>query len=550
MKLFLKSHIFFITISVIISIILISNYNYDGVGDWNDFAELAAIGRYFIYSFQQFPLWDPYGCGGVDLLSHPEINYFSPFFIFVVFFGVPLGMKLNIIAHIVIGYIGFFKLCLKLDFAKRAASLSSITFILSGFFISHIGEGHYTFLSMFYLPWIFYAFSLKQKYAFTVNFVLLYCLFSSGSPNFIIFSLIIYIVLLIQKLLNKEVSFIYNILHSTFLALCSSLFIFIPQLKTISALDRSQPYDHFSLFELIKSFINTPNRINDVSPGIWGNHEYINYLSPLTILVSIIGLLYILRKKINLVFVVVFLIGAILSLGSLNGYGLFQLIKMIPLIGQIRVPSRFIILSLCAIPIFFGYGMQLITQRFKRFENIIYILSFLIITISSTSLFRYLDNSWIKTKDISSLNSTKRENKNSFSQSITSTYLYVEEKLAPNRGILNCQRPQVIKQRRHYKQPFINKVDAEIKNWTPNHFTIVSKTSKPIFINMHCNNLWSSSHGSLTCFENHFLLKRTKPGQSIKIEYDSTLFNCLFILAIISFLRFLILRKRKSHDKN
>ena len=60
--------------------------------------------------FKQFPLWNPYYCGGNAMLANPQSSFLNPLFIFVLTFGEIIGLKLLIFIYLIIGLFGMFLL--------------------------------------------------------------------------------------------------------------------------------------------------------------------------------------------------------------------------------------------------------------------------------------------------------------------------------------------------------------------------------------------------------------------------------------------------------
>src|SRR3989338_6407194 len=81
----------------------LTNLDKLGYYDWEFHSLFAAAPRESILKYNQFPLWNPYYCGGFPLLAHPESAFLSPFYLLIVLFGAVWGVKLNIFIHTMIG---------------------------------------------------------------------------------------------------------------------------------------------------------------------------------------------------------------------------------------------------------------------------------------------------------------------------------------------------------------------------------------------------------------------------------------------------------------
>jgi len=59
-----------------------------GVRDWDLHIFYHAVPVSTILDYHQFPLWNPYHCGGSPLLAHPQSSFLSPTVLFSLIFGV------------------------------------------------------------------------------------------------------------------------------------------------------------------------------------------------------------------------------------------------------------------------------------------------------------------------------------------------------------------------------------------------------------------------------------------------------------------------------
>ena len=52
-----------------------------GLGDWQMVHHNWEVGWVALTRFGEWPLWDPYHCGGVTMLGNPESQHFTPWFL-------------------------------------------------------------------------------------------------------------------------------------------------------------------------------------------------------------------------------------------------------------------------------------------------------------------------------------------------------------------------------------------------------------------------------------------------------------------------------------
>ena len=133
-----------------------------GQGDWQMIHHNWEVGWVALTRFGEWPLWDPYHCGGVTMLGNPESQHFTPWFL-VSLLGrtsaaTTIATKLMLAAHTVIGFVGMLAYTRgALRLSLPAAWLAAVAWTFSGFFAWHGAGGHGTFLGFDYLPLLLFA---------------------------------------------------------------------------------------------------------------------------------------------------------------------------------------------------------------------------------------------------------------------------------------------------------------------------------------------------------------------------------------------------------
>src|SRR5271155_193999 len=94
------------------------------LNDWDLNMEMLWVPFHTIVHFVQFPLWDPYKCGGIPLLANPQSIYLTPLFALDLLLGPEIGVHLEVVAHIAIAFAGAYFLARVLRLRPLAASAS------------------------------------------------------------------------------------------------------------------------------------------------------------------------------------------------------------------------------------------------------------------------------------------------------------------------------------------------------------------------------------------------------------------------------------------
>ena len=132
----------------------------NGVGhyDWDQHTFYYASVLRSVVEYGQWPFWNPWSCGGNVLWQNPQVPLLSPAYPLALVFSLPLAMKVNVVVHYWIGFVGMHLLVRQVAgvrFLPLATYLSCV-FVASGALALHIAEGHAVFLPAFFLPLLLY----------------------------------------------------------------------------------------------------------------------------------------------------------------------------------------------------------------------------------------------------------------------------------------------------------------------------------------------------------------------------------------------------------
>ena len=141
-------------LSVLICAPLFARPNGVGRADWDQHLFYYASVLKSVIEYGQWPFWNPWYCGGNVLWQNPQVALLSPAYPLALVLSLPLAMKVNIVVHYWIGFIGMHMLLTRVAgvrFLPLVMYLACV-FVASGSLALHVAEGHSTFLTAFYLP--------------------------------------------------------------------------------------------------------------------------------------------------------------------------------------------------------------------------------------------------------------------------------------------------------------------------------------------------------------------------------------------------------------
>jgi len=135
-----------------------------GIFDWDYRHSLSYIYQTSIREYHQFPLWNPYICGGSAALGDPEFAFFTPSFLLQFIFGVENGTGLAITLGFMVTGIGMLFLAKTLRLEPFSALLSASIVVFSTALSLKVTEGHTTIVFAFmWVPWILFAWITAYK---------------------------------------------------------------------------------------------------------------------------------------------------------------------------------------------------------------------------------------------------------------------------------------------------------------------------------------------------------------------------------------------------
>ena len=131
-----------------------------GANDWDQHLFYYGSVLKNVIEYGQMPYWNPWYCGGNVMWQNPQIALLSPVYPLAVLMPLQLAMKLNIVLHYWIGFIGMHVLVTRIGGVTYAPAVIYLATLVtaSGAPAIHLRAGHSVFLPGFYLPLQLYFF--------------------------------------------------------------------------------------------------------------------------------------------------------------------------------------------------------------------------------------------------------------------------------------------------------------------------------------------------------------------------------------------------------
>lgn len=473
-----------------------SNYN------WRYFETWIEAGRRSIVWYGQFPLWNPWTCGGQVYLANPQSLVTAPTFLLPLIFGTAIGLKLQMVAYLFCAYDGMYRLSRRIGLQLPGAMLASVLFGAGGWMALHISVGHCTFEGAALFPYLllFYLRALDEwEWVIPLGAVAAWIVALGGTstpPMAIVLLTIVSTVDVVRKRSPRP----YLLLLAAGVA------------ASIVGAIRMYPALEFALDHPRHLFETDSNGVLDFLRSLYGwmgvepvakkrywFHEYgirLSYLTPPLIIWS-------LKLKPMRRWWLVALVGGLIFAGSAIPYGPWWMLKHLPFFRDLRVPSRYGILMALSLPIVCGGAFDDLLTRLadpvKRRRVAIAVVSLALVDGLIYDYFRFH-----RVFD-TPIPSAARENYR-FYQIVGdwSTMLY---NVLRGPGAIGCdeeaplQRPAELDQGDVPQAKLLDPTAGAIKDfrWTPNRMDIDVILEKPtqVWVNQNWNEHWKVNVGQV-----------------------------------------------------
>lgn len=414
-----------------------------GMSDFDQHLATAGAPRITILNYFQLPLWNPYHCGGMSEIANPQSKYLSPFFIFILIFGEPIGYKIIFFIHILIAIFGMYWLAKKYFLINELAAIfTSIGFTFSGIFIYPFSFGMTNFVNFSWVPILTFLFlkinserNKEKKYLFIVACsIIISNSFFFGFHYFTLFFVYLLVLNLVFFIRSKNKKSFLGLFWIVLITYGLSAIKLLPSAELLIKNPRivSNNQEGYSIQSLFFSLISRKQSIesweqlgkNEIFYS-WGIDENAMYVGIITIIFFIIGSLSSEKEKRWLFFPMIVFFWIIL--GSTVRLNLFSAIHSLPLLNYMRVAQRYKYFFLTFFMIIAGIGWQKLFDHkiFKKRANIIQVI---ILTIFFIDLF--ISNTSIVNKAFYNQPPNNTFRKNNFTQ--ISIDDYYQEKFSIN----------------------------------------------------------------------------------------------------------------------
>jgi hypothetical protein len=361
-----------------------------GVFDWDQHLFYYASVLKNAIEYGQMPYWNPWYCGGNVLWQNPQIALLSPAYPLAAILPLQLAMKLNIVLHYWIGFIGMHVLVTRVIGVRflPAAIYFATLVTAAGAPAIHLRVGHSVFLPGFYLPlqiyFFFQAFKTGSwKYLFLSAATLALMVFNGGTHILPMSIAALGMFSLCAAIGRRDWRPLAFAIAFGVAGLAYSAPKLLPVVQFVNGdyfWDTRNPTEHPDrmTIEMVKQAYLVPTQ--KVGPRLpmqrHGWHEYGNYIGLFSAIAIVFGVVWAFvfpglpRRSaereggfgVSLAVTTLFLF--LLSLGEFAPWAPANLAHYVPLFSSFRIPSRYSIPMLQFAALTLAWAFQSIVTRY------------------------------------------------------------------------------------------------------------------------------------------------------------------------------------------
>jgi hypothetical protein len=355
-----------------------------GANDWDQHLFYYGVVLKNVVEYGQWPFWNPWYCGGNVMWQNPQIAILSPVYPLSAIVSLPLAMKINIVLHYWIGFLGMHLLArriLGVTFLPAAIYLATLV-TASGAPAIHLRVGHSVFLPGFYLPlqlyFFFKAFKTGEWKYIILSSATLALMIANGGTHILPMSIAalgsVSLFAAIGRRDWRPLAFaaVFGIAGVAYAApKLLPVVNFVTGDYFSDTRNPTEKPDRVTL-DILKQTYLVPT--SDVTARLpmqrHGWHEYGNYIGIGSALALVFGLLWVFLRRsptdhwfgVSLAATTIVLF--LLSLGEFSVYSPAVLSLHLPLFSSFRIPSRYTIPFLQFAALTLGWAFQSIVSRY------------------------------------------------------------------------------------------------------------------------------------------------------------------------------------------
>ena len=350
--------------------------------DWRYFESAMEAARRSVVWFHEVPLYNPWMCGGEPQLANPQSVAGSPAFLLVVLFGTAVGEKLMVALFVGAGLDGMYRLARHGGLSNEAALGSAVTFGLSGWVAAHFAIGHVSFFGATLVPHLvyFYRRSLDdRRWAVAAGGIAALVVLSGGTSTAVLAAICLAAIVVVDVVVLRSARPLAVAALAAIAALLLGAYRILPALEFALVHPRhTVETDRFGLVALLQAAARF-DIVGKLGAQRYGMHEYAWRLPLLAWPLVLLGVVALARRtlptqRLGLTILVVSLVGLGVCMGDALPYGPWWVMRHVPVLRDLRVPSRYVLLVVFGLSLAVGAGIDALRPYLVRVRAVLLVL--------------------------------------------------------------------------------------------------------------------------------------------------------------------------------
>lgn len=338
--------------------------------DWLSFVHKVHIAWKSVVEYSQFPVWNPYNCGGIPALGNAQSMFFSPTFLWVILLGTLPGLKMAALTLLVLGLEGGYQYARFKEIRGAGAIVVATLYAFSGPFAQLWIEGHLPFMGLMLLPWVLLCFEkgLRGSTRWLIGgaFFMAWIFGEGGAITTPMVTIVLLVFALAHSAMHLSSADLQARWYRPFVALLLlgviALGLSGPRLLTVAETLLLYPREWLGLQSYSVSRILGMLLSKPLGQGYWG---------PGTAYVGIGGLIGLglglwLRDRFAVFLLVIGFFFLALATGDNGLLGIYDALKALPLYENLRAPFRYTFVLAFVLALAAGRGLALWEDRLLK----------------------------------------------------------------------------------------------------------------------------------------------------------------------------------------
>jgi hypothetical protein len=531
--------------------------------DWRYFQSAMEAARRSVAWFHEWPLYNPYMCGGEPQLANPQSIAGSPAFLLVALFGTALGERLMMVLFIGLGLDGTYRLARQLGVEREGALAAAASFGLCGWVVLHLGIGHVSFFGATLIPHALYFYLRARtdlRYAIGLGAAMAAVLAQGGNSTVAMAAIALGVVALVDTIADRSPAPLLALLCGALACVALGAYRLLPTFEF--ALDHPRHVtesDAQSPLELMRAAFVWGG--TGKLPGHrYGVHEYAWRLPYLAWALLPFGLWLPRLRRLALA---LFLVGAGIALGDWISHGPWWLMRHVPVLRDLRVPSRYALLCALGLSLVAGAGAARLADRLGRTARRTRLFGLLLAAVLFAEGVIYANVSLVHVFD---LPAPPIDRAAPFHQ-VRGHWSRMMELVFGNHGVIGCDEEAPLTRAAALDEgpgPQVALADpaagsVQLLRWSPDRIEAMVVLDRPseLLVNLNWNEHWKASVGEVVRYGPKWPADRDGgrlavrlpglPGQPVVLRYRPTSAIVGAAISVAAMLGFgwVLLRRRR-----